>query len=99
MAAGIIPMINPLIYKTAPVFQIMKFKTENIPIAAGEKFSAEIIYQGGDLVKFSDYQLKRAFAVLITLDENLNPVDISETIGSDINRNIYLVDGLWQQLL
>ena len=31
-----------------------------------------------------DYQLKRAFAVLITLDENLNSVDISETIGSQL---------------
>jgi hypothetical protein len=84
MAAGIIPMINPLIYKTAPVFQIMKFKTENIPIVAGEKFSAEIIYQGGDLVKFSDYKLKRAFAVLITLDENLNPVLLAPTCCTSI---------------
>jgi hypothetical protein len=92
MAAGIIPMINPLIHITAPVFQIMKFKTENIPIAAGEKFSAEIIYQGGDLVKFSDYRMKRAFAVLITLDENLNPVDISETIGSVVDRKNIPVD-------
>jgi hypothetical protein len=87
IAAGIIPMIYPL-SGPVPEIEIMKFQTEAVPIAAGEKFSTEFIYLGGDFNKFSDYQMKRAFAVLITLDENLNPVDISETIASDLLDNL-----------
>jgi hypothetical protein len=86
MAAGIIVLINPVIYSHSP-YQIMTFKTEALPIDESGKFFAKVEYLLGDLAKFKAFQLKKAFGVLVTLDEELNPIDISETIES----------GLWRE--
>jgi hypothetical protein len=82
MAAGIIVLINPTDVNRHSKYQIMKFKTDAFPIDESGKFSAKVEYLLGDLAKFKAFQLKKAFGVFVTLDEELNPVDISETVES-----------------
>ena len=84
MAAGIIVLINPKEGDKHAQYQIMTFKTEALPIDENGKFSAKVEYLLGDLAKFKAFQLKKAFGVFVTLDEELNPVDISETIESGV---------------
>ena len=50
------------------------------------KFSANFKYFAGDVTKFQAYQLKKAFGVFVTLDEESKPIDISETIESGVWR-------------
>ena len=85
-ATGIIVMKNPGL-KGAPEYDFMTFKTKEIPKIRGEKFSAEVVYLGGDLIKFQDYAVKKAFAVFITCNEEWELTDISKTVESEINRN------------
>jgi hypothetical protein len=92
-AAGIIALINPIEGDPFPKYQLMTFETETVTMEKGGKFSARVKNKGVDLVKFQAYGLKKAFGVFVTMDGEYNPIDISETIESDINRNIYLVDG------
>jgi hypothetical protein len=84
MVAGIIVLIKPAEEGKHSKYQIMTFKTEAIPIDEGGKFSTKVEYLLGDLTKFKAFQLKKAFGVLVTLDEELNPIDISETIESGV---------------
>jgi hypothetical protein len=83
MAAGIIVLINPLVDSHSK-YQIMTFKTEALPIDESGKFSTKVEYLLGDLTKFKAFQLKKAFGVLVTLDEEANPIDISETVESRV---------------
>src|ERR1035437_4069514 len=92
-AAGIIALINPIGGDPFPKYQLMTFETETVTMEKRGKFSARVKNKGVDLVKFQAYGLKKAFGVFVTMDGEYNPIDISETIESDINRNIYLVDG------
>jgi hypothetical protein len=87
MAAGIIVLINPAEVERHAKYQIMKFKTDSFPIDGSGKFSANIKYVAGDATKFQAYLSKKAFGVFIMLDEEDNPIDISETVAS----------GVWQQ--
>jgi hypothetical protein len=89
MAAGIIVLINPTDVNRHSKYQIMKFKTDAFPIDESGKFSANFKYFAGDVTKFQSYQLKKAFGVFITLDEEENPIDISETVES----------GVWRELM
>jgi hypothetical protein len=84
MAAGIIVLINPAEVEKHSKYQIMTFKTVAFPIDRSGKFSANVKYLGGDVTKFQAYQLKKAFGVFITLDEQDNLIDISETIESGV---------------
>jgi hypothetical protein len=86
MAAGIIVLINPTEGNKHSKYQIMTFKTEALPIDESGKFSANVRYLGGDVTKFQAYQLKKAFGVFVTLDEEANPIDISETIEGGVWR-------------
>jgi hypothetical protein len=79
MSAGIIVLIKPLVDSHSP-YQIMTFKTKAFPVDESGNFSAKVEYLLGDLAKFKAFQLKKAFGVFITLDEESNPIDISETI-------------------
>ena len=88
MAAGIIILINPAEVEIHAKYQIMKFKTDAFPIDGSGKFSANVKYLGGNVTKFQSYQLKKAFGVFITLNEEDNPVDISETIESGVCRGL-----------
>jgi hypothetical protein len=83
MAAGIIALIKPLVDSHSP-YQIMTFKTKAFPVDENGKFSAKVEYLLGDLAKFKTFQLKKTFGVFITLDEENNPTDISETIESGV---------------
>jgi len=85
MASGIIVLIKPLVDSHFP-YQIMTFKTEASPIDESGKFSAKVEYRLGDLAKFKAFQLKKAFGVFVTLDEESKPIDISETIESGVWR-------------
>jgi len=84
MAAGIIVLINPTEINKHSKYQIMTFKTETFPIGDSGKFSANVKYLGGDVTKFQAFQLKKAFGVFVTLDEEGNPIDISETVESRV---------------
>ena len=88
-ATGIIVMKNPGL-KGAPEYDFMTFKTKEIPKIRGTKFSAEVKYLGGDLIKFQDYKIKKAFAVFITCNGEWELMDISKTFESGINRKICL---------
>ena len=76
MAAGIIVLIKPAEEGKHSKYKIMTFKTEALPIDESGKFSTKVEYLLGDLTKFKAFQLKKAFGVFVTLDEELNPVDI-----------------------
>jgi hypothetical protein len=89
MAAGIIVLINPAEVERHAKYQIMKFITDAFPIDGSGKFSANVKYFAGDVTKFQAYKIKKAFGVFITLDEQENPLDISETIES----------GVWREML
>jgi hypothetical protein len=89
MAAGIIALIKPLVDSHSP-YQVMTFKTEALPIDESGKFSTKVEYLLGDLAKFKAFQLKKAFGVFVTLDEELNPIDISETIESRMWRGLMM---------
>jgi hypothetical protein len=82
IATGIIVLINPKEGENCPKYQIMTFKSEYFPIDNEGKFTAMYKYNGGDMEKFSWYQLKKAFGVFVTMDAELNPIDISKTIES-----------------
>jgi hypothetical protein len=84
MAAGIVVLIKPAEEGKHSKYQIMTFKTEALPIDESGKFSTKVEYLLGDLAKFKAFQLKKAFGVFVTLGEELNPVDISETIESKV---------------
>ena len=90
MAAGIIVLINPTEGDKHSKYQIMTFKTEALPIDESGKFSTKVEYLLGDLAKFKAFQLKKAFGVLVTLDEESNPLDISETIESKVWRGLMM---------
>ena len=90
MAAGIIVLIKPAGEGKHSKYQIMTFKTEALPMDESRKFSANVKYFGGDATKFQAYQLKKAFGVFVTVDEELNPIDISETI----ERSVAVVEDL-----
>jgi hypothetical protein len=82
-ATGIIVMKNPGL-KGAPEYDFMTFRTEAIPKIRGEKFSAEVKYLGGNLLRFRDYKVKKAFAVFITCNEEWELTDISKTFESNL---------------
>jgi hypothetical protein len=88
-ATGIIVMKNPGL-KGAPEYDFMTFMTKEIPKIKGEKFSAEVKYLGGDGVKFQTFAIKKAFAVLIAVDSEMNLTDISKTIESETTGKICL---------
>jgi hypothetical protein len=90
MAAGIIALINPAEEEKHAKYQIITFKTEGLPIDGRGKFSANVKYLGGDLTKFQAYQLKKGFGVFVTLDEENNPIDISETVESRMWRGLMM---------
>ena len=55
-----------------------------------ESFLQKLNILLGDLTKFKAFQLKKAFGVFVTLDEELNPIDISETIESGVWRGLMM---------
>ena len=79
-------MKNPGL-KNAPEYDFMTFMTKEIPIIRGEKFSAEVKYLGGDLIKFQDYAVKKAFAVFITCNEEWELTNISKTVENNLLDN------------
>ena len=85
-AAGIIILKSPNLPGCAD-FEVMKFQTKNCLIENGEEFSAEVKYLGGDGVKFLTFAIKKAFAVLIAVDGEMNLADISKTFESETKRN------------
>jgi len=68
--------------EACPEYDLMTFMTDMFPIVKGEKFSAKIKYLGGDLTKFRDYAVKKAFAVFITCNGEWELTDISKTVNS-----------------
>ena len=42
------------------------------------------------MTKFQAYQLKKGFGVFVTLDEENNPIDISETVESRMWRGLMM---------
>jgi hypothetical protein len=87
-ATGIIVIKNPAA-EGVPDYDFMTFITEEIPKIRGEKFSAEVKYLGGDLIRFQDYKVKKAFAVFITCNGEWELTDISGTFESKLYRGIY----------
>jgi hypothetical protein len=88
-ATGIIVMKNPRA-EGVPEYDFMTFMTKEVSKIRGTKFSAEVKYLGGDLIKFQDYAVKKAFAVFITSNEEWELTDISKTVESEISRKICL---------
>ena len=82
-AAGIIILKSPTVTGCAE-YELMQFQTKDCRIEKGEKFSAEVKYLGGDGVKFQTFAIKKAFAVLISVDSEMNLTDISKTIESEV---------------
>ena len=82
-ASGIIIMRNP-ITDGAKDYDFMTFRTDVSAVLEGEKFSAEVKYLGGDLIRFNDYAVKKVFAVFITCSGEWELTDISGTVESDL---------------
>jgi hypothetical protein len=91
-ASGIIIMKNP-ITDGAKDYDFMTFRTDVSAVMEGEKFSAEVKYLGGDLIRFNDYAVKKVFAVFITCSGEWELTDISGTVESDLSDNSGSVEG------
>ena len=85
-ASGIIILKNP-ITDGAKDYDFMTFRTDMFSVMEREKFSAEVKYLGGDLIRFRDYAVKKAFAVFITCNGEWDLTDISKTVESDLSDN------------
>jgi hypothetical protein len=73
--------------EACPEYDLMTFMSDMFPIVKGEKFSARIKYLAGDVVRFQNYAVKKAFGVFITVDGEWELTDISETFESDLSDN------------
>jgi hypothetical protein len=81
ISAGVILLIKPK-GASMPEYEIMKFKTKKCQIDKVRKIFAENEYTGKDLMKFQSYAIKKAFGVVITMDEEERVLEISKTITS-----------------
>jgi hypothetical protein len=77
ISEGVIILRNPIV-EIYPEYLLLTFKTKMIPIGNGGKFTAEVIYEGADRIKFLSYTSKNIFGVFITMDENKEPMEISK---------------------
>jgi hypothetical protein len=82
-ACGIIVMKNPG-SDSGKKSDFITFRTNMTAVLEGGKFSEEVKYFGGDLHKFQDYKVKKAFVVFMTCNEKWELTDISETVESNL---------------